>query len=47
MRTGQASRVIGDAHLVLGEVSDPSSPIAPELTALIQKARESLLTEMG
>ena len=47
MRTGQANRVIGDAHLVLGEVSDPSSPLVPELTALIQQARESLLTEMG
>lgn len=47
MRTGQANRVVGDAHLVLGEVSDPSSPLVPELTALIQQARESLLTEMG
>jgi len=47
MRTGQANRVIGDAHLVLGEVSDPSSPLVPELTALIQKARKSLLTELG
>lgn len=47
LKTGQATRVIDDCHLVLGEVSDPSSPVVPELTLLIQKARESLLTEMG
>jgi len=47
LKTGQATRVIDDCHLVLGEVSDPSSPIVPELTVLIQKARESLLAEIG
>ncbi len=47
LKTGQATRVIDDCHLVLGEVSDPSSPVVPELTLLIQKARDSLLTEMG
>lgn len=47
LKTGQATRVIDDCHLLLGEVSDPSSPVVPELTLLIQKARDSLLTEMG
>lgn len=47
LKTRQARRVIDDCHLVLGEMTDPSSPIVPELTVLIQKARESLLTEMG
>ena len=47
MSTGQASRVIDDGHRVLGEVSDPSSPIVSELTLLIQKAHASLLTAMG
>ncbi len=47
LKTGRAGRVIDDSHLLLGEVSDPSSPVVPELTALIQKARESLLTAMG
>lgn len=47
LKTRQASRVIDDCHLVLGEVTDPSSPVVPELMMLIQKARESLLKEMG
>lgn len=47
LTAGQAGRVLDDCHLLLGEVSDPSSPVAPELTAVIQRARESLLTAMG
>jgi len=47
LKTGQAGRVIDDGHRLLGEVSDPSSPVVPELTAVIHKARESLLTAMG
>ena len=47
LKTGQARRVVDACHQVLGEVSDPSSPVVAELTVLIQKARESLLTEMG
>jgi hypothetical protein len=47
LKTGQATRVIDDCHRLLGEVSDPSSPVVPELMLLIQKARDALLTEMG
>jgi hypothetical protein len=47
LATGQAGQVLDDCHRVLGEVSDPSSPVAPELTAVIRKARESLRTSMG
>ncbi|OWK45145.1 hypothetical protein [Fimbriiglobus ruber] len=47
MKTGQANRVIDDGHLLMGELSDPSSPVVHELMALIHKARESLLTTMG
>ena len=47
LKSRQARQVIDDCHLVLGEVSDRSSPVVPELTLLIQKARESSLTQMG
>jgi hypothetical protein len=47
LKTGQATRVIDDCHLVLGELSDPSSPVVPELNLVILKARDSLLAEMG
>lgn len=47
MSTGQVSRVIDDCHLVMGEISDPSSPATAELTALTLKARALLVTQMG
>lgn len=47
IKTGQATRVIDDSHLLIGEISDPSSEVVLELMALIQKARESLITAMG
>ncbi len=47
LKSGQASRVIDDCHLLVGEVSDPSSEMVPELVVLIQKARDSLVTGMG
>ena len=47
MKTGQATRVIDDSHLLIGEISDPSSEVVIELMALIRKARESVITAMG
>jgi hypothetical protein len=47
MKSGQADQVIADCHLLVGEVSDPSSTMAAELVGLIQKARESLIAAMG
>ena len=47
LKTGQAGRVINACHLLVGEISDPSSEVAAELTELIKTARRSLVTEMG
>ncbi|HEX4608682.1 MAG TPA: hypothetical protein VH092_10800 [Urbifossiella sp.] len=47
MSAGQTSRVIDDCHLLVGEISEPSSVVVSELVALIKKARESLRIEMG
>lgn len=44
---GQAGRVIDACHLLVGEISDPSSEVVAELTELIGTARRSLVTEMG
>ena len=47
LRTGQAGRVINACHLLVGEISEPSSEVVAELTELIKMARQSLVTEMG
>jgi hypothetical protein len=47
LRTGQAGRVINACHLLVGEISEPSSEVVAELTELIKTARQSLVTEMG
>ena len=47
LKSGQASRVIDDCHLLVGEVSDPTSEMVAELVVLIQKAREKQVTGMG
>ncbi|MBC8871851.1 MAG: hypothetical protein H8E44_20675 [Planctomycetes bacterium] len=46
-KSGQAGRVIDACHLLVGEISDPSSEVVAELTGLIGSARLSLVTEMG
>ena len=47
LRTGQAGRVINACHLLVGEISEPSSEVVAELSELIKTARRSLITEMG
>ncbi len=47
LRSGQAGRVIDACHLLVGEISEPSSEVVAELTELIGTARQSLVTEMG
>jgi hypothetical protein len=47
MRSGQTRRVIDACHLLIGEVSDPSSEVVAELMDLSRKANESLITAMG
>jgi len=47
LKSGQATRVIDDCHLLIGEISDASSEVVIELMVLSQKAQQSLLTEMG
>jgi len=47
IKSGQATRVIDDCHLLIGEISDVSSEVVIELMVLSQKAQQSLLTEMG
>jgi hypothetical protein len=47
LRSGQTRRVIDACHLLIGEVSDPSSEVVAELMDLSRKANESLITAMG
>ena len=47
MKSGQASRVIDECHLLVGEVSDPASEMVTELVVLIQKARNKQVAGMG
>ena len=47
LRTGQAGRVINACHLLVGEISEPSSEVVAELSEAIKMARRSLITEMG
>ena len=47
LKSGQAGRVIDACHLLVGEISDPSSEVVAELTLLIGTARRSLVAEMG
>jgi hypothetical protein len=47
LRSGQPRRVINACHLLMGEVSDPSSDVVVELMELSRKANESLITAMG
>ena len=47
MKSGQANRVIDACDLMVGEISDPSSAVAAELTELNGTARRSLLAAMG
>ncbi|MEI8374068.1 MAG: hypothetical protein WCJ35_14680 [Planctomycetota bacterium] len=47
LRTGQASRVINACHLLVGEISEPSSEVVAELSEVIKTARRSLITGMG
>ena len=47
MKVGQASRVIDACHLLIGEISDPSSEIVVELMSLSGTAQKSLVTAMG
>jgi hypothetical protein len=47
MKSGQANRVIDACDLLVGEISDPSSEVASELTELNGTARRSLLAAMG
>jgi hypothetical protein len=46
LRNGQARRVIDACHLLVGEISEPSSEVVAELTDLITTAQQSLVTEM-
>ena len=47
MRGGQSRRVIDACHLLIGEISDPSSEVVVELMDLSVHAQESLVTAMG
>jgi hypothetical protein len=47
MRDGQSRRVIDACHLLIGEISDPSSEVVVELMGLSSNAQKSLVTAMG
>lgn len=47
VRNGQAERVVHGCHLLIGEECDPSSEAVAELTEVIHKVRQSLVTAMG
>jgi hypothetical protein len=47
LRSGQAGRVIDACHLLIGEISEPSSEVVAELTELIRTSQQLLVTEMG